>query len=131
LPTLVLPITNSFSTDYSELAGLKCNKAGNITSQDGTIVGRLVEGDAERCATRECDEQGYIYSDGGKAIGRAEPLPMEERKKSELKPFEDFPGATVHKDGSVMFEGEKVGEITEGEPKKLVGKQVDADGDIR
>jgi len=117
-------------TDYSPLKGLKCNKAGNITDNDGTIVGRLVEGDVEDCAGRACDEQGRIFNDGGKVIGQGEPLPEEERKKSKIQPFEDFPGAIVQKDGAVIFEGRKIGTVSEGDPKKLEGKTVDADGDI-
>lgn len=30
-----------------------------------------------------------------------------------------------------MFEGRQVGVVTEGDPKKLEGKTVDADGDIK
>jgi len=118
------------SLDYSPLKGLKCNKAGNITDNDGTIVGRLVEGSPEDCAGRACDENGKLYNDGGKVIGQAEPLKEEERKKSKIQPFEDFPGAVVQKDGSVIFEGRQVGTVSEGDPKKLEGKTVDADGDI-
>lgn len=118
-------------SDYTPLKGLKCNKAGNITDNEGTIVGRLVEGNVEDCAGRAADEQGKFYNDSGKVIGQGEPLPEEERKKSKIQPFEDFPGATVQKDGSVLFEGRQVGVVVEGDPKKLEGKQVDADGDIR
>jgi len=113
--------------DYSILEGFKVNKAGNVTDDEGNLIGRLVEGDVKRCAGRECDEDGYIYSDSGKQIGRAEPVPEEER---EDKPFEDFPGAVVQHDGSVVFNGTRVGTVVEGDPKKLEGKTVDADGDI-
>lgn len=113
--------------DYSVLEGFKVNKAGNVVDEEGNLIGRLVEGEVRKCQGRECDEDGYVYSDSGKQIGRAEPVPEEEREE---KPFEDFPGAVVQHDGSVVFNGQRVGTVVEGDPKKLEGKTVDADGEI-
>jgi len=113
--------------DYSILEGFKVNKAGNVTDEEGNVIGRLVEGDLRKCAGKECDEDGFVYSTNGKKIGRAEPIPEEEREE---KPFEDFPGATVQADGAVIYNGTRVGTLVEGDPKKLEGKQVDADGEV-
>jgi hypothetical protein len=48
----------------------------------------------------------------------------------EPKPFESFPDAIVDSKGMVVSNGETIGKVTEGDPKLLRGKAVDADGDI-
>lgn len=63
-------------------------------------------------------------------MGRAELLPEEERTAEPSAPFEDFPDSIVDAKGNVIFEGKVVGKVVEGDPKKLEGKKVDADGDI-
>ena len=104
--------------DYSVLKGLKVNKAGNVTSEDGSIVGKLVDGDAAQLAGKACDEEGRIWNDSGKQIGQAEPLPESERQTGSTKPFEDFPGAVVERSGDVSFEGRTVGKLVEGDKKQ-------------
>ena len=116
--------------DLSELAGKKVNKAGMVVDDNGNAIGRLVEGDPKQLAGRTCDAKGQLWNDSGKVIGRAELLPEEERKKNVSQPFEDFPDAIVQKDGSVIYDGQIVGKVVEGDPKKLQGKKVDPDGDI-
>lgn len=63
-------------------------------------------------------------------IGRAEPIPDNEKEEGGEAPFEDFPGAIVEKTGNVLFEGQIIGRVIEGDAKKLAGKAVDAEGDI-
>ncbi|TGO19754.1 hypothetical protein BPAE_0331g00050 [Botrytis paeoniae] len=112
----------------SILEGLKVNKSGKIVDRDGNPVGQLVEGDAKKLAGKKCDKEGKIYNDTGKVIGRAEPLPEAEENGS--SPFEDFPGAIVEKSGNVVYEGQVIGQVVEGDVKKMIGKTVDEDGDI-
>ncbi|APA07683.1 hypothetical protein SS1G_00766 [Sclerotinia sclerotiorum 1980 UF-70] len=112
----------------SILEGLKVNKAGKIVDRDGNPVGQLIEGDAKKLAGKKCDKEGKIYNDTGKVIGRAEPLPEAEENAS--SPFEDFPGAIVDKSGKVIFEGQIIGQVIDGDVKKMIGKTVDEDGDI-
>lgn len=112
----------------SILEGLKVNKAGKIVDKEGNPVGQLVEGDAKKLAGKKCDKEGKIYNDTGKVIGRAEPLP--EAEENESSPFEDFPGAIVDKTGKIIFEGQIIGQVTDGDVKKMIGKVVDEDGDI-
>ncbi|KAM3080386.1 hypothetical protein ACMFMG_005344 [Clarireedia jacksonii] len=112
----------------SILEGMKVNKAGKIVDRDGNPIGQLVEGDAKKLAGKKCDKEGKIWSDAGKVIGRAEPLP--EVEENEAAPFEDFPGALVDKSGKIVYEGEVIGQVIEGDVKKMIGKTVDADGDI-
>jgi len=112
----------------SILDGMKVNKAGKVVDRDGNPIGQLIEGDAKKLAGKKCDKEGKIWNDAGKVIGRAEPLP--EVEENEAAPFEDFPGALVDKSGKIMYEGEVIGQVVEGDVKKMVGKTVDADGDI-
>jgi hypothetical protein len=57
-------------------------------------------------------------------------VPVDERDEISGKPFEDFPDAVVNKDGHVIFNGEIVGRLIEGDAKKLSGKKIDADGEV-
>ncbi|CAM1510612.1 Fc.00g009470.m01.CDS01 [Cosmosporella sp. VM-42] len=117
--------------DYSALKGCKVNKAGNLVNSQGELVGHVIEGDVKKLQGKRSDENGEIWNDSGKVIGKAEPLPDSEREDlKQFAPFENFPGATVEEDGKVMHEGKQVGVVTEGDPKRLNGCKVDEDGDI-
>ncbi|KIX02421.1 uncharacterized protein Z518_08362 [Rhinocladiella mackenziei CBS 650.93] len=115
----------------SILEGLKVNKAGKIVDQDGNVVGELVEGDAKKIWKFgvTCDDQGQFWDSKGHVIGRAQTLPQEDNE--EETEFAGLGGLTVVPDRWVEDEnGIKVGRIVEGDPKKLVGRAVDEDGDI-
>lgn len=114
--------------DISILDGLKVNKAGNIVDENGNVKGKIVEGDLKKIAGKKVDKEGKVWDDQGKVIGQAEVVP--EAVENESAPFEDFPDATVDKDGQVVFEGQAVGKIVEGDVQALIGKKVDADGDV-
>ena len=114
--------------DYSVLKDCKVNKAGNVVNSFGNVVGRVSEGKLKDLVGRMPDENGEIWNDSGKVIGKAEPVPLEEAK--EPAPFEDFPDAVVESDGTVTFEGSVIGRVIEGDAKKLKGKKVDEEGDI-
>ena len=115
--------------DLSMLEGKKVNKVGNITDENGKLLGRIVEGVTSKLVGKKCDAEGKIWSDG-KVIGRAEIIPHDEREEDSGAPFEDFPDAVVDSDGNVNFEGQIVGKLVEGDAKKLAGKKVDKDGDV-
>lgn len=74
-------------------------------------------------------KDGQIWDDGGNVIGRVELLPENERPDALSSPFEDFPDATVDKSGNVVFDGQVIGKLVEGDAKTLAGKKVDADGE--
>lgn len=118
--------------DFTVLKGTKVNKAGNLVNDKGDIMGRLVEGDPKQLMGKTADEEGQIWNESGKVIGKAEPLPDTERDQAakDFAPFENFPDAIVEADGRVMSEGRQVGEVSEGDPKRLKGSKVDEDGDI-
>ncbi|KAH7180161.1 hypothetical protein DER46DRAFT_490703 [Fusarium sp. MPI-SDFR-AT-0072] len=116
--------------DRSILKGTKVNKVGKLVDSNGTVLGKVVEGDLKELVGKRADENGDIWNDFGEVIGKGEPVSASEREEKSSAPFEHFPGATVESDGRVMYQGEQVGEVVEGNPKELKGSQVDEDGDI-
>ncbi|KAK4191943.1 hypothetical protein QBC35DRAFT_485160 [Podospora australis] len=119
--------------DFSILKNGKVNKGGNVVSPDSNrVVGRVVSGILQYLVGKKVDENGDIWSDNGKVIGKAEPISDSERDEMtrEPAPFESFPDATVDGNGMVVSNGEWVGKVSEGDPALLRGKQVDPDGDI-
>ncbi|KAF2118332.1 hypothetical protein BDV96DRAFT_488122 [Lophiotrema nucula] len=117
--------------DLSILDGLTLNKQGYLVDAQGIPVGRLVEGSLKDLAGRKSDGEGQIHNDTGKVVGRCELIPENERVNKQEGPFAGFEGLRVVKDGFVEdADGNRVGQITEGDPKKLVGHSVDEDGDI-
>lgn len=115
----------------STMEGMRCNKAGKIVNDDGDVVGELVEGDAKKLnkMKAELDAEGQFWDGKGKVIGRAVTLPIEDHE--EESPFAGLEGLVVVADGWVEDENQnKVGIIVEGDPKKLVGRAVDEDGDV-
>ncbi|AEO55606.1 hypothetical protein MYCTH_2299608 [Thermothelomyces thermophilus ATCC 42464] len=119
--------------DLSVLEDGTVNKGGNVVSPDGTIVGRVVDGEVRHLAGSKTDADGNIWNSSGKVVGRAEPISDSERDAllRELAPFESFPDAVVGKDGMVVVpSGDVVGRLVQGDEAALQGKSVDPDGDI-
>jgi hypothetical protein len=117
--------------DLSILENKILNKQGLVVGEDGIPVGRLVEGNVKELAGRRCDEQGLIHNDTGKVVGRCELIPENERVARPEGPFAGYTGLRVVKDGKIEDEdGNVVGVLVEGNPKRLIGHMVDEDGDI-
>ncbi|KAI1370381.1 hypothetical protein F4677DRAFT_438558 [Hypoxylon crocopeplum] len=117
--------------DYSMLRDKKVNKLGNVVDDKGQILGHVVQGVLKNLVGKKVGDNGEIFNDAGQVIGKAEPIPDSEREEvREPAPFEDYPDAVVGDQGKVISNGEQVGIVVEGDPKKLKGKPVDADGDI-
>ncbi|KAL7788616.1 hypothetical protein V8C37DRAFT_411572 [Trichoderma ceciliae] len=117
--------------DYSELKETKVNKAGFLVNKNGDIIGRLVEGEVKQLIGKKADEEGNIWNDSGKIIGKGRPLSHAERgDEKDFAPFENFPDAIVEADGRITSNGQQVGTVVEGDPKRLKGSHVDEDGDI-
>ncbi|KAI9726250.1 MAG: hypothetical protein M1834_009079 [Cirrosporium novae-zelandiae] len=117
--------------DLSVLNGLILNKQGNVIGPSGIPIARLVEGNVKELAGRPVDGEGQIWDSAGKVVGRCELIPPEEREDKPEGPFAGLEGVHVVKGGMVEDEeGNTVGIVVEGDPKKLVGRMVDEDGDI-
>ena len=117
--------------DLSILNGLTLNKQGNVIGPEGVPIARLVEGNAKELAGKKVDGEGQIWNDAGKVIGRVELIPENEREAKPEGPFAGLEGVEVVEDGLVQdHEGHVVGRVVEGDPKRLIGRAVDEDGDI-
>lgn len=114
--------------NISTLEGMKINKAGNVVDDNGNPIGRVKEGDIKKLIGKTPDKNGKVWDNQGNVIGEVEVLP--ERVQNESSPFEDFPDATVDKFGKVIYDGRQVGVVVGDDFQKLIGKKVDADGDI-
>lgn len=83
-------------------------------------MGQIVEGDTKKLSGKQVGEEGKIWDDAGKVIGRAEPL-----LDTELDtPFEAFPGSVLDANGNVLFEDRIIGRLWEGDPQDVEGKKV-------
>lgn len=123
--------TNLPEVDYSILKDCTVNKLGNVVNDKGQAIGRIVEGITDHLIGRKVDEDGKIWNDSGKQIGRAEPIPDSElQEMMDPKPFESFEGNTIDGKGNVLWNGQQVGKVVEGDIQILQGKTVDPDGDI-
>ncbi|KAJ4319419.1 hypothetical protein N0V94_003923 [Neodidymelliopsis sp. IMI 364377] len=117
--------------DLSILKGKTVNKQGNVIGDEGVPIARLVEGNAKEIAGRQIDENGQIWNDNGKVVGRCELIPENEREAKPEGIFGGLEGLRVVADGKVADEDENiVGEVVEGNAKRLIGLRVDEDGDI-
>jgi hypothetical protein len=117
--------------DFTILKDAKVNKAGNLVDDKGDMVGRVIEGNVKQLLGKKSDDEGNIWNDSGKIVGKAEPISQAERDgQKDFAPFEDFPDAVVEADGRVTSKGEQIGIVIEGDPKSLKGSKVDEDGDI-
>ena len=117
-------------TDPSVLKGKKVNKAGYILDDKDAVIGSIDCGKLKDLVGKTVDEKGQIWNDAGKVVGTARAFREEECIAPEDAPFADFADATVDKDGKVLFDGNMIGRIVEGDAKKLFNKKVGPDGEI-
>ncbi|OJD25486.1 hypothetical protein ACJ73_03150 [Blastomyces percursus] len=121
----------SILPQLATLEGMTCNKQGKIVNADGKPVGELIEGNARAIWKygAQLDSQGQFWDNKGRVIGKAKTIEQEEAEEDTS--FAEFEGLEVGKDRWVEDEsGNKVGQIVQGDLKKLVGRAVDPDGDI-
>ncbi|KAL3458638.1 hypothetical protein BJX64DRAFT_220771 [Aspergillus heterothallicus] len=116
----------------SRLEGLTCNKAGKIIDPNsGNPIGELVEGDPKKLSKlgSKLDDKGQFWDSRGNVIGKAKTIAFEDH--GEEPPFAGLEDLHVVEDGFVEDKnGRRVGKLTEGDAKKLIGRPVDEDGDV-
>lgn len=115
----------------STLEGLRCNKLGKIVGPDGKPVGELVEGDAKKITRlgASLDDKGQFWDNRGNVIGKVQTLPVLD--EGDEAPFAGLEDLHVVEDGWVEDgRGKRVGKIVEGDPKKVLGRYVDEDGEV-
>ncbi|KAL3490120.1 hypothetical protein BJX62DRAFT_142755 [Aspergillus germanicus] len=116
----------------SRLEGLTCNKAGKIIDPNsGNPIGELVEGDPKKLSKlgSKLDDKGQFWDSRGNVIGKAKTIAFEDH--GEEPPFAGLEDLHVVEGGFVEDKnGRRVGKLTEGDAKKLIGRPVDEDGDV-
>jgi hypothetical protein len=118
---------------FAGMESLYVTKDGFVEDDEGSIVGKLVEGDPKKLRGRAVDEDGEITDKYGNVKGRAEPyeVPEEEEEVPEEVDLSILEGKVVNKSGNVVdpATGAVVGRIVEGD-KRLAGRKVDGKGQI-
>lgn len=118
---------------FAGMESLFVTKDGFVEDDEGTIVGKIIEGDAKKLRGRAVDEDGEITDKYGNVKGRAEPyeVPEEEEEVPEEIDLSILEGKVVNKSGNVVdpATGAVVGRIVEGD-KRLAGRKVDGKGQI-
>ncbi|KAJ5675046.1 uncharacterized protein N7477_004980 [Penicillium maclennaniae] len=119
--------------DINTLEGLACNKRGFVIDQaTGKPVGELIEGDPKKISRlgATLDDKGQFWDNKGNVLGKVKALPVEDDNDEE-GPFAGLEGLVVVQDGWVEDEnGARVGQLVEGDAKKLLGRGVDEDGEV-
>ena len=115
----------------STLEGLKCNKMGKIIDSAGKPIGELIEGDAKKIMQTGAtlDDAGQFWDNRGNVIGKAQTIGAQ--GADDEAPFAGLDSLHVVEGGWVEDNrAMRVGKIVEGDPKKLLGRAVDNDGDV-
>jgi hypothetical protein len=108
------------------LEGLRVNRNGYVVDKNGNTIGEIVEGNPRLPIGLAVDEDGDIVDKYGSVKGHAELVWGFDEAL-----FAGFEGLRVIEDGYIADENSNtIGEIIEGNPKRLIGLAVDGDGDI-
>jgi len=100
-------------------------KDGTVQTADGTIIGRVIEGDIKKLVGHKVDDDGDITDKNGNTIGKAERWEPEEKERR-INPMS---GRRVSKSGEVRDEnGDVMGKLTAGDLGHCVGLEVDDNG---
>ncbi|KAJ6164978.1 hypothetical protein N7470_003650 [Penicillium chermesinum] len=116
---------------FAGMDSLVVNKEGFVEDDEGTIVGKLVEGEAKKLRGRAVDEDGEITDKYGNVKGRAEPYEPPEEEAPVEADLSILEGKVVNKTGKVVdpATGAVFGRVVEGD-KRLAGRKVDGKGQI-
>lgn len=116
---------------FAGMESLFVTKDGFVEDDEGSIVGKLIEGDAKKLRGRAVDEDGEITDKYGNVKGRAEPYDAPEEEAPAEVDLSILEGKVVNKSGNVVdpATGAVVGRIVEGD-KRLAGCKVDGLGQI-
>ncbi|KAL5335507.1 hypothetical protein BJX70DRAFT_410397 [Aspergillus crustosus] len=116
--------------DLSILEGLDVGENGEIQDDNGTVVGKVVEGDPEDLVGHTVGSHGEILDEDGDLVGRVE-AEEEQAEEPEIPDISTLEGLKCNKLGSIVTaDGTVVGELIEGNAKKIArgGFQLDKEG---
>lgn len=104
---------------------------GWVHDANGNTVGQIVEGEIGKLLGRAVDDDGDILDKRGNLLGRAEPWEEPEPEPEEHVDLTELEGLTPNKIGNVIGpDGVPIARVSEGDPKLLAGKKIDAEGQI-
>ncbi|OQD80486.1 hypothetical protein PENANT_c035G04491 [Penicillium antarcticum] len=116
---------------FSDLGDLVVGQDGFVETEEGLVVGKIIDGDPKKLRGKAVDDDGEILDKHGNVIGRAEPYNPSETSEEPEEDLSELDGMTVNKFGNVVDEnGAVFGRLVSGNPKKLNGKKVDAEGQV-
>lgn len=116
---------------FAGLEGLIVVKDGFVQDEHQNVVGKLVEGDAKKLVGRAVDEDGDILDKNGSVVGRAERYEPPEEEQQAPPDLSALEGTTINKRGyAVDHSGRVIGQLVEGDAKKLVGCKVGEQGQV-
>lgn len=111
---------------FADFNGATVTKDGKVEA-GGTVIGRLVDGDAKKLFGKPVDDDGDVLDSNGNLLGKAER--WEEPKKE--KPKHAASGLKVNREGNVVSEnGDTIAKLTDGDVSRCAGKEIDDDGDV-
>jgi hypothetical protein len=139
-------VTNTVPLDLSALKGLSVADGGQVLGQDGTPLGKVVEGDPEDLVGQAIGDDGEIVDEDGDLIGRvdilhdvadqAKDIPDDAESKLDdaknvVTDLAQLEGLPVSDGGEIKNPaGQVVGKIVEGDPEDLIGFTLNDDGEV-
>lgn len=111
---------------FADFNGATVTKDGKVEA-GGTVIGRLIEGDAKKLFGKPVDEDGDVLDSNGHPLGKAERWEEPEKEKSRHAAA----GFKVNREGNVVNEnGDTIAKLTDGDVSRCSGKEIDDDGDV-
>lgn len=91
-------------------------KDGKVADSKGTVIGRLIQGDAKVLFGKLVDSDGDVLDKNGNTLGKAERWEEEEKEVSK----HPAAGRKVNKKGDVVDEnGDVIAKLTDGDLQKV------------
>ncbi|KFY31629.1 hypothetical protein V493_00944 [Pseudogymnoascus sp. VKM F-4281 (FW-2241)] len=111
---------------FADFTGATVTKDGKVEA-GGTVIGRLVDGDAKKLFGKPVDDDGDVLDSNGNLLGKAERWEEPEKEKSKHAAS----GFKVNREGNVVGEnGDTIAKLTDGDLSRCAGKEIDDDGDV-
>lgn len=99
---------------------------------DGQVVRKVFDGDVKKLTGKSVDKDGDVLDKIGNVISKAKRWEEDDAPKPEATDLSALVGMRVNKFSNVAnSSGSIYGRLIKGNPKKLVGRMSDKDGNIR
>ncbi|OBT64875.1 hypothetical protein VE03_06410 [Pseudogymnoascus sp. 23342-1-I1] len=112
---------------FADFTGATVTKDGKVEA-GGTVIGRLIDGDAKKLFGKPVDDDGDVLDSNGNLLGKAERWEEEPEKEKSRHAASGF---KVNREGNVVDEnGDTIAKLTDGDLSRCTGKEIDDDGDV-